>query len=44
MTGPSLGTQNGILTDTPYGFNADFGDGKGTNPEGLWCKRVGPFG
>ena len=31
----SLTTQSGVLKDTPYGFNARFGDGKGTNPEEL---------
>jgi lipoyl-dependent peroxiredoxin len=31
----SLTTQSGTLRDTPYGFNARFGDGKGTNPEEL---------
>ena len=31
----SLTTQSGTLNDTPYGFNARFGDGKGTNPEEL---------
>ena len=31
----SLTTQSGTLKDTPYGFNARFGDGKGTNPEEL---------
>jgi osmotically inducible protein OsmC len=30
-----LTTQSGTLKDTPYGFNARFGDGKGTNPEEL---------
>jgi lipoyl-dependent peroxiredoxin len=28
----SLTTQSGTLQDTPYGFNARFGDAKGTNP------------
>jgi lipoyl-dependent peroxiredoxin len=31
----SLTTQSGTLKDTPYCFNARFGDGKGTNPEEL---------
>jgi osmotically inducible protein OsmC len=31
----SLTTQSATLKDTPYGFNARFGDGKGTNPEEL---------
>ena len=31
----SLTTQSGTLQDTPYGFNARFGDAKGTNPEEL---------
>jgi lipoyl-dependent peroxiredoxin len=31
----SLTTQSGTLNKTPYGFNARFGDGKGTNPEEL---------
>ena len=31
----SLTTQSGTLKDTPYGFNARFGDGNGTNPEEL---------
>ena len=31
----SLTTQSGVLQATPYGFNARFGDGKGTNPEEL---------
>jgi len=31
----SLTTQSGTLKDTPYGFNARFGDGGGTNPEEL---------
>src|SRR6185437_9566438 len=31
----SLTTQSGVLQKTPYGFNARFGDGKGTNPEEL---------
>ena len=31
----SISTQSGALSDSPYGFNARFGDGKGTNPEEL---------
>src|SRR6201993_2607307 len=31
----TLTTQSGTLQNTPYGFNARFGDGKGTNPEEL---------
>ncbi len=31
----SLTTQSGVLKEAPYGFNARFGDGKGTNPEEL---------
>jgi len=31
----SLTTQSGTLKETPYGFNARFGDGQGTNPEEL---------
>jgi len=31
----ALTTQSGTLKDTPYGFNARFGDGQGTNPEEL---------
>src|ERR1700757_4148624 len=30
-----LTTQSGTLRNTPYGFNARFGDDKGTNPEEL---------
>ncbi len=33
--GGTVSTQSGTLKDTPYGFNARFGDGKGTNPEEL---------
>jgi osmotically inducible protein OsmC len=33
--GGTVSTQSGVLKDTPYGFNARFGDGKGTNPEEL---------
>ena len=31
----TISTQSGALTDAPYGFNARFGDAKGTNPEEL---------
>ena len=31
----SLTSQSGTLKQTPYGFNARFGDGQGTNPEEL---------
>src|ERR1700745_3330785 len=31
----SLTTQSATLKDTPYSFQARFGDGKGTNPEEL---------
>jgi osmotically inducible protein OsmC len=31
----ALTTQSATLKDTPYSFNARFGDGKGTNPEEL---------
>ena len=31
----SLTTQSATLKDTPYGFNARFGEGVGTNPEEL---------
>lgn len=31
----TLTTQSGTLRDTPYSFNARFGDGHGTNPEEL---------
>lgn len=31
----SLTTQSGTLKQTPYSFNARFGDGQGTNPEEL---------
>lgn len=31
----ALTSQSGTLKDTPYGFNARFGDGQGTNPEEL---------
>jgi osmotically inducible protein OsmC len=31
----SLTTQSATLKEAPYGFNARFGDGKGTNPEEL---------
>ena len=31
----SVSTQSGVLAEAPYGFNARFGDGRGTNPEEL---------
>src|ERR1700744_5347875 len=31
----TIGTDSGVLKDTPYGFNTRFGDEKGTNPEEL---------
>ena len=31
----TLGTQSGVLSATPYGFNTRFGGDKGTNPEEL---------
>ncbi|TCZ57147.1 OsmC family protein [Roseicella aquatilis] len=31
----ALTTQSGTLRETPYGFNARFGEGQGTNPEEL---------
>ena len=31
----NIGTQSGVLSATPYGFNTRFGDTKGTNPEEL---------
>src|ERR1700737_3274921 len=31
----TIATQSATLKDTPYSFNARFGDGKGTNPEEL---------
>jgi len=31
----SVSTQSGVLDRQPYGFNARFEDGKGTNPEEL---------
>lgn len=31
----TLSTQSGVLSSTPYGANARFGDAKGTNPEEL---------
>ena len=41
----SLTTQSATLKDTPYGFNARFGDGKGTNPEELIAAaHAGCFG
>lgn len=33
--GGTLGSQSGVLKDTPYGFNTRFGDAPGTNPEEL---------
>ncbi|NKC32924.1 OsmC family protein [Falsiroseomonas selenitidurans] len=30
-----VSTQSGVLKEAPYGFNARFGDGRGTNPEEL---------
>ena len=30
-----IGSQSGVLNDTPYGFNTRFGEAKGTNPEEL---------
>jgi osmotically inducible protein OsmC len=33
--GGTVSTLSAVLKDTPYGFNARFGDGKGTNPEEL---------
>jgi lipoyl-dependent peroxiredoxin len=41
----SLTTQSATLKDTPYSFNARFGDGKGTNPEELIAvAHAGCFG
>ena len=31
----TVSTQSGVLKEAPYGFNARFGDGPGTNPEEL---------
>jgi osmotically inducible protein OsmC len=31
----SISSESGVLKDAPYGFNARFGDGRGTNPEEL---------
>lgn len=31
----AISTQSGVLSDTPYGFNARFENGPGTNPEEL---------
>src|ERR1700704_6288685 len=40
----TISTQSGVLKDAPYGFNARFGDGKGTNPEELLgAAHVGCF-
>ena len=33
--GGTISTETGVLRDAPYGFNARFGTGKGTNPEEL---------
>lgn len=33
--GGEISTETGVLNDAPYGFNARFEDGKGTNPEEL---------
>lgn len=33
--GGSVSTETGVLREAPYGFNARFGDGPGTNPEEL---------
>jgi osmotically inducible protein OsmC len=33
--GGTITTETGVLKEAPYGFNARFGDGKGTNPEEL---------
>lgn len=30
-----ISTESGVLSDSPYGFNTRFEDGKGTNPEEL---------
>lgn len=30
-----ISSQSGVLKEAPYGFNARFGDGRGTNPEEL---------
>ena len=40
----TISTQSGALKDAPYGFNARFADGKGTNPEELLgAAHVGCF-
>lgn len=31
----SISTETGVLSNSPYGFNTRFEDGKGTNPEEL---------
>jgi osmotically inducible protein OsmC len=33
--GGTISTESGVLKDAPYGFNARFEGGKGTNPEEL---------
>ena len=33
--GGTISTETGVLTEAPYGFNARFENGKGTNPEEL---------
>lgn len=33
--GGTISTETGVLDEAPYGFNARFGTGKGTNPEEL---------
>jgi osmotically inducible protein OsmC len=33
--GGTISTETGVLKDAPYGFNARFENGKGTNPEEL---------
>lgn len=33
--GGSISTETGVLKEAPYGFNARFENGKGTNPEEL---------
>lgn len=33
--GGNISTESGVLKDAPYGFNARFDHGKGTNPEEL---------
>src|SRR5690349_20722023 len=40
----TISTQSGALKDAPYGFNARFGEAKGTNPEELLgAAHVGCF-